>query len=176
MSQMRRIIVGVSGSPASLQALRYGARLAHLQDAAVLAVLAWTPPGGELAERSHPSAYLREIWVEAARQRLLTAIDLGLGGVPPGIAFNMQVARGEPGSVLVGSAIEDGDVLVIGAGRRGPIRRALACRVSRYCLAHASCPVVAVPPSELAHESRGIRGWIFRHRGLRPTELDPARP
>lgn len=176
MSQMRRIIIGVSGSPASLQALRYGARLAHFQDAAVLAVLAWTPPGGELAERSHPSAYLREIWVEAARQRLLTAIDLGLGGVPPGIAFNLQVARGEAGSVLVSSAAEDGDVLVIGAGRRGPIRHALACRVSRYCLAHASCPVVAVPPSELAHESRGIRGWILRHRGLRPPELDPARP
>jgi nucleotide-binding universal stress UspA family protein len=176
MSQMRRIIIGVSGSPASLQALRYGAQLARFQDAAVVAVLAWIPPGGELAERSHPSTYLREVWVEAARQRLLTAIDLGLGGVPPGGAFVLQVARGEAGNVLVNAAREDGDVLVIGAGRRGPIRRGFACRVSRYCLAHAVCPVLAVPPSELAQESHGIRGWISRHRGLRPPELNPARP
>lgn len=174
MSQMRRIIVGVSGSPASLQALRYGARLAQSQDAALVVVLAWIPPGGELAERSHPSAYLREVWKDAARQRLLAAIDLGLGGAPPGIDFGMQISRGEPGVVLVATACEHGDVLVIGAGRRGSVRRGLACRVSRYCLAHAVCPVIAIPPSALEQVNHGIRGWIFRHRGLRPPELDPA--
>src|SRR5258708_37035022 len=63
------------------------------------------------------------------------------------------------------------DVLVIGAGRRGTLARALSCRVSRYCLAHAQCPVIAVPPTELAQVSHGLRGWAFRHRGLRPDDV-----
>jgi hypothetical protein len=61
-------------------------------------------------------------------------------------------------------------VLVIGAGRRGALARALSCGVSRYCLAHARCPVVAVPPAELAQLAHGLRGWAFWHRGLSPDD------
>jgi nucleotide-binding universal stress UspA family protein len=171
MSEMRRIVAGVSGSPGGLQALRYGAWLARAHRAELVAVHAWTPPGGDLAERGHPSAYLREIWKDAARQRLLEAIDLALGGVPAGVAFSSQLRRGEAGQALVAAAAEPADVLVIGAGRRGPIGRALACRVSRYCVAHAVCPVIAVPPSPLATASQGLRGWVLRHRGMHPDEL-----
>jgi len=47
--------------------------------------------------------------------------------------------------------------------------------VGRFCLAHAICPVVAVPPSELEQASRGLRGWAFRHRAASPANaLDPA--
>jgi len=36
----------------------------------------------------------------------------------------------------------------------------------------ARCPVVAVPPSPLRLEAgHGLRGWMFRHRGLSPREL-----
>ena len=49
-----RIIVGVSGSPGSLQALRHAAGLARMHEAALVPVLAWVPPGGDLADRSHP--------------------------------------------------------------------------------------------------------------------------
>ena len=48
----------------------------------VSAVIAWVPPGGDLAERSHPSPYLRRLWYEAARARLAAAFDEALGGVP----------------------------------------------------------------------------------------------
>ena len=70
----------------------------------------------------------------------------------------------------VSPAIPD-DLLVIGAGRRGTLAHALSCRVSRYCLAHAQCPVVAVPPPALAQVSHGLRGWAFRHRGLSPDDI-----
>jgi hypothetical protein len=65
-------------------------------------------------------------------------------------------------------AANPGDMLIIGAGRRGALAHALSCRVSRYCLAHAQCPVVAVPPPALAQASHGLRGWALRHRGLSP--------
>jgi Universal stress protein family len=86
--------------------------------------------------------------------------------VPPGVPVEPLVLRGEPGSVLVRVADSDDDLLVVGAGRRGALGRMTSCRVSRYCLAHATCPVVAVPPSALAQMGRGLRGWAFRHRNL----------
>jgi nucleotide-binding universal stress UspA family protein len=168
VSAVRRIIVGVSGSPGSLQALRHAADLARAHYAPLIPVLAWLPPGGDLADRSHPSPYLRAVWRGAAWQRLWQAIDLAFGSVPDGVAFEPEVVRGEPGHVLTALADHPDDMLVIGAGRRGVLAHALSCRVSRYCMAHAECPVVAVPPPALAQMSHGLRGWAFRHRGLSP--------
>ncbi len=171
MSGVRRIIVGVSGSPGSLQALRHAADLARIHTAVLIPVLAWVPPGGEVADRSAPSAYLRKLWQDAAWQRLATAIELAFGGIPDGVAVRPDVVRGEAGHVLVNAACDPGDLLVIGAGRRGPLAHAMSCRVSRYCVAHAQCPVVAVPPPALAQMSHGLRGWAFRHRGLSPDDI-----
>ncbi len=49
---------------------------------------------------------------------------------------------------------------MVSAGRRGRLHRALHASVGRYCLAHAHCPVVAVPPSELleALEQAALQG------------------
>jgi nucleotide-binding universal stress UspA family protein len=171
VSGVRRIIVGVSGSPGSLQALRHAADLARMHEATLVPVLAWLPPGGDLADRSHPSPYLRTVWRDAAWQRLWAAVDLALGGVPQDVAFESDVVRGDPAHVLVGIASHPDDILVIGAGRRGKLAHALSCWVSRYCLAHAQCPVVAVPPPALAQASHGLRGWAFRHRGLNPDSI-----
>jgi nucleotide-binding universal stress UspA family protein len=161
---VRRVIAGVSGSAGSLQALRYAAEMARSQDAALAPVLAWIPPGGELADRRAPSPELRRAWKQAAWDRLSRAIDLGIGGPPADLAFSPQIARGEPGQVLSELAVEQGDVLVIGAGRRGAIGRLLRCRASRYCVGHARCPVISVPPAPLAAEVHGLHGWMRRHR------------
>ena len=166
MSRVRRVFAGVNGSPGSLQALRYAAGLARMHDSALIPVLVWAPPGGELADRRGPSLYLRQVWKDAAWQRLWYALDLAFGGAPAGVTVEPMVVRGDAGSVLVRVADSDDDLLVVGAGRRGVFSRIAACRVSRYCLAHATCPVVAVPPSALAQMGRGLRGWAFRHRHL----------
>src|ERR1700755_2397065 len=79
---VRRIIVGVHGSPGSLQALRFAADEARQRDVPLLAITAWVPPGGDVAERRHPSPYLRKLWREAARERLWGAVGARLGGVP----------------------------------------------------------------------------------------------
>jgi len=77
---VRRIIVGVHGSLGSLQALRYAADEARQRNVLMLPVIAWVPPGGDLAERRHSSPYLRKIWRDAAWERLVAAFDDGLGG------------------------------------------------------------------------------------------------
>jgi nucleotide-binding universal stress UspA family protein len=162
-----RVIVGVHGSPGSLQALRYAADEARRRDVPLLAVIAWVPPGGDVAERRNASPYLRRIWREAAGDRLHGAFEDGLGGIPAGLDVKLYVARGEIGPVLVDAASQPDDLLVVGAGRRGRLGRLLHGSVGRYCLAHARCPVLAVPPSALMDEvGHGLRSWRLRRHVL----------
>jgi len=143
--------------------LRYATDEARRRKIPLVPVLAWLPPGGDLAERRNPSPYLRRIWREAAWQRLWAAFDDGLGGVPGDIEVTPQVVRGETGPVLVDVACSAEDLLIIGTGRRSTLGRLLHSSVGRYCMAHARCPVLAVPPSALMDEmGRGLRPWQLR--------------
>jgi nucleotide-binding universal stress UspA family protein len=168
--QVRRIIVGVSGSPGSLQALRYAAGLARSGNAVLTPVLAWTPPGGELADRRSPCEPLRAAWKQAAWERLWRAVELAIGGPPADLEFAPEIIRGAAGKVLSDVARQPGDVLVVGAGKRGALQLT-ARRVSTYCIGHARCPVIAVPPPELAAEMHGWHGWMQRHR-MHPEDVD----
>jgi nucleotide-binding universal stress UspA family protein len=169
---VRRIIVGVHGSLGSLQALRYAADEARQRNVPLLPVIAWVPPGGDLAERRNSSPYLRKIWRDAAWERLWEAFDSGLGGLPADLRVEPIVARGETGPVLVETADQPDDLLIIGTGRRGA-GRVLRRSVSRYCLAHARCPVLAVPPSALMDElGHGLRSWQLRRHALIPDRFD----
>ncbi|MGD0704253.1 MAG: universal stress protein [Trebonia sp.] len=174
MTAVRRVVVGVHGSLGSLQALRAAADEARARQAVLVPVIAWTPPGGDFAERSHPSPYLRRIWREAARQRLADAFEAALGGVPDDLPVQARVERGEAGPVLTDVADHRDDLLVIGTGRRSAIGRALRKSVGRYCLAHARCPVFAVPPSALVEElGNGLpRSWSLRRRRVLMLEIE----
>ena len=163
MPAVRRIIVGVHGTLGSLQALRFAAAEARQRDVPLIPVIAWTPPGGDLAERRHPSPYLRKIWRNAAWDRLWSAFDAGLGEVPEDITMQAAAVRGDAEPVLIDVATGQEDLLIIGTSRRSSIGRLLHHDVGRYCLAHAQCPVLAVPPSalmnELGHGLRARHPW-----------------
>jgi nucleotide-binding universal stress UspA family protein len=170
VSGVRRVIVGASGSPGSLRALRHAEDLARHSDATLTPVLAWVPPGGELAARQ-PCPALVRLWEEAAWQRLWEALDAAWGQIPGGLSVQPVVQRGQPGPVLVAVARQLDDLLVVGAGRRGALAWLGHGRVSRYCLSHAQCPVLAVPPAVLAQEGRGLHGWARRRRGINVEEI-----
>jgi hypothetical protein len=55
--------------------------LAHGHDATLIPLLVWAP-GGEFANCSSPSGYLRQIWRDDAWQRLWDAVN----AAPVGIA------------------------------------------------------------------------------------------
>ncbi|MGW2305461.1 universal stress protein [Streptomyces sp. NPDC001809] len=55
-----------------------------------------------------------------------------------------------------------GDLLVIGAGRRDGLRRLIFPSVVRHCVAHAACPVLAVPPSPLLSDLVSARRRLSR--------------
>ena len=170
------VVAGVSGSPGSVHALRYAAELARRHGAALVPVLAWVPPGGDLAEHKHPDPELRRLWQQDAWQRLRGALGTAFGGLQPGVRTWPLVLRGPAGPALVSLARQSGDLLVIGAGRRTALTRLVCCPVARHCLAHARRPVLAVPPPDLAqHAGHGLRGWAFRHRGLDPRHASLPR-
>jgi nucleotide-binding universal stress UspA family protein len=169
---VRRVIVGTSGSPGSLRALRSAEDLARAHDATLIPVLTWVPPGGDLADRHRPCGYLRRIWQEDARRRLRDALIAAWGEIPGDPPVQPLVQRGEAGWILVHLACCPGDLLVVGAGRRGALARLVSGKVSRYCLAHAECPVLAVPPPALAREAgHGPLVWAFWHRTLTPDRV-----
>ena len=174
MPTVRRVIVGVHGSPGSLQALRYAADEAWRRGVPLLPVTAWVAPGGDLAERRHASPYLRKLWWDDAIKRQRAAFDAGLGGLfPADLRVEPLVARGETGPVLVDTADQPDDLLIVGTGRRVGLGRMLHRSASRYCLAHAKCPVLVIPPSPLMEEmGRSLRSWPLRRQALIPDTPD----
>ena len=170
MPAVCRIVAGVSGSPGSVHALRHAADLARHHAATLIPLLIWVPPGGNLADRKSPDPELRQLWEDDAWQRLWQAVDTAFGGLPAGIRAQPVVLRGQPGKALTLVARQPGDVLVIGAGRQGSLQRLGGCGVSRYCLAHAHCPVLAIPAPVLIQQAGyGLGGKAFRHRWIRAT-------
>jgi len=172
VSGVGRVIVGTSGSPGSLQALHYAEGMARAHGAVLIPVLAWELPGGDYTERAHPSGELRQVWRNLACHRLRDALIAVWGEPPNDPLVQPHVERGPAGWVLVNLACRPGDVLVVGAGRRGALARMIFSKVSRYCLAHAQCPVLAIPPPALARELAHSRlAWMFWHRPLTPEQI-----
>ena len=95
------------------------------------------------------------------------------GGVPADLHVETQAVRGDTGPVLVDVASQPDDLLIIGTGRRARFGRMTRRSVSRYCLAHARCPVLAVPPSALMDEmSHPLHSWHIRRHELTPDTPD----
>ncbi|MET9893390.1 universal stress protein [Streptomyces sp. NPDC006465] len=170
-----RVVVGVNGSPGGLAALhraRYEARRGGTE---LVAVFAWEPPGGSLAHRRALCPLPLEDLRRDAGRRLLAALEAAFGTAGPGVPYRAVVVQGAGGPALVDTADREDDLLVVGAGSRGPVLRALLPSVARYCLAHARCPVLAVPPSPLADHLSAVHRRIALRLPLDARELTEGR-
>jgi nucleotide-binding universal stress UspA family protein len=118
-------------------------------------------------------------WERPARERLLKTLCDVFGGTDTAVPGQALLVRGAPGPALVRIASRENDLLVIGAGQRGRLQRALWPSVGRYCLAHATCPVLAVPPSPLqttltaVHRRNALRLRLDTRHLARDLETAP---
>ncbi|GAA3941087.1 hypothetical protein GCM10022244_56360 [Streptomyces gulbargensis] len=153
-----RVVVGVSGSLASLAALRQATAHARRASVPLVAVLAWEPPEGETLYARHPDRAWARLWAEDARLRLARAVEDGLGRVPDGPAVELRTVRAAPVTALCALARPD-DLLVLGAAARPGLTARLRARpVRRGVLARAACPVLLVPgPALRPGEARVLR-------------------
>jgi len=132
-----RIVVGVDGSPASVDALRWAARQADLTGAAVEAVISWDYPSTSGMEFGS----LDIDWAGNARAALVDTLHVALGDNATMITGT--VTRGHPAEVLVAAA-QGADLLVVGSRGHAALPGRLLGSVSEHVAARAACPVVVV--------------------------------
>ncbi|WP_042381050.1 universal stress protein [Streptacidiphilus melanogenes] len=182
MSHSGRVVVGVSGTPTSLQALRAAVVEARRSRSQLVAVLAWTPPGGEISYRRAPCPPLLRVWEDEAARRLRNSFDEAFGGLPEDLPVELVTVRGEAGVSLVYVADRSEDLLVVGAGPHDAWARLFHGSTTRHCVGHANCRVLAVPAPELLAElPRSLRHRVpVAPRELTtavlPAAPDPAHP
>jgi len=131
-----RIVVGVDGSDASLDATRWAFRQAQLTDCALEAVACWHVPDeyAELvAEKIDWNARAAAMLDDA----LATIEDTG------SVPVTRTLTQGHPAKILT-DASEGADLLVVGSRGHGGFVGMLLGSVSVHVSAHAHCPVVVV--------------------------------
>ena len=132
------IVVGLDETDASHAALRWAFDRSLRTGNPVSAVYVYDTPSAPVL-RSHAVRSARE---GHARARATGWIESVQNSAAP--QARLVVAEGSPVKVLL-AASRSADMMVLGAPRRGRLRRVLANRVARRCSGRAACPVVLVP-------------------------------
>lgn len=160
LPEIRRIVVGVDGSPASDLALRWALDEGAFRRVPVSAVYAWQPPpvGEFVVPPGEASERLAGVVVDHARA-VAAGSDRSSG-------FDAAVMPGAPVPVLVDES-SDGGLLVVGAREHGWLHDEVIGAVASRCADEAECPVVVVHP--------GRRMEVASAAQSRSSARDPVR-
>lgn len=160
-----RVIVGIQESVAGLRALRMAVAEARRRGASLYALRAW--PYSSPVRGAVVPPWQDDLAQEAANV-VRRAFDVTMGGIPTDFDVFIATVEGAPGPALVRFADRDEDVLCVGVGRRRWWHRLLGAGVAGYCVAHATCPVLAVPPDSFARNApyRRLRRELDRDLAL----------
>jgi nucleotide-binding universal stress UspA family protein len=149
-------VVGVDGSEASIEALRYAHDLAVPLSAKVIALACWDAPpvydGYVAMGIDHFDVRAGEILQEAVAR--------ALGPEPPGMV-ETRLVQGHPRHALI-EASRTADMLVLGRRGHGGFGGLLLGSVSSALVAHAHCPVLVVhtpekrQPAGAGHQGLGL--------------------
>ncbi|MCA4134931.1 universal stress protein [Arthrobacter sp. M4] len=137
-----KIVVGVDGSEASIEALRQARRLGEALDAEVVAVAFWEYPQTYMSYVS--TAF--EGFEERAGEILKEAVDKAFDSdLPASVTPRLRFGAVRP-SLL--DASKTALMIVVGRRGHGGFGGMLLGSVSSALVAHAHCPVLVVHSSE----------------------------
>jgi len=128
------VVVGVDSSPGADPALHAAFDEAAARDTRILAVRAWSPPGGPWH-----SADVAEI--ETVEQRALADAVASWREKYPDVPVDLRLVTGDAGEVLV-AASREAQLTVVGTRGRGGVAGLLLGSVSQHVLHHASGPLL----------------------------------
>jgi nucleotide-binding universal stress UspA family protein len=140
-----KIIVGVDGSEASVEALRQGQRIATALSAPLEAWGCWEMPLGY-------EGYLAmgiDGFAHDAEERLDKAVVEAFGTEKPRNVSSRLVQRSPRAGLVEGS--KHASLLVVGRRGHGGFGGLLLGSVSSACVAHAHCPVLVVHSPDKSH-------------------------
>jgi nucleotide-binding universal stress UspA family protein len=145
---MGRIVVGVDGSPHSVEALRWAIDEARRRDATIEAISAWQYPWVATAS---PMGSM-PIPVEQVETDTIAMLDATIAAACPDAAAAAAIERhvvvdGAAHALL--TAAEGAELLVVGARGHGGFVGLVLGSVATQVAQHATCPVVIVPRGAL---------------------------
>ncbi|MDI6627729.1 MAG: universal stress protein [Rhodococcus sp. (in: high G+C Gram-positive bacteria)] len=137
----QKIVVGVDGSPASIDAARWAATLAEKVDSPLLIAGAVQQPVFYMGEPA--SVVPREVWDEQRRaaERVVTDVATAVLGRHPNLAVTTSVEEATACAMMVGHS-RTARVLVVGNSGSGPIVSALFGSTAQETSNAALCPVI----------------------------------
>ena len=147
---MKRILVGVDASPASVQALERAADEARLRGATLEVVHAFNPPDQSTAFPVVPEKGADKVNLEAERDKANaklgrwleeSEVDLTDLDVEWSVLANNRATE-----VLIDRS-KDADLVVVGSRGRGGFRGLLLGSTGEQVTRHAKCPVLVVRPT-----------------------------
>jgi nucleotide-binding universal stress UspA family protein len=139
----RRIVVGVDGSPSSVEALRWATRQAALTDATVEAVIAWHFPLALGGYAWPPAGVLETTDFAGLAGKILAEAIASAADASDQERITQVVTEGSAAQVLIEQA-DGADLLVVGSRGHGGFTEALLGSVSQHCVHHSRCPVVII--------------------------------
>jgi nucleotide-binding universal stress UspA family protein len=148
------IVVGIDGSPSSIQALEWAAREAALEQRPLALLhtfhvegIYWMPAMG------YEPAEIRSLLREDGT-KLLDAAEQRATEITPGLDLYRVMGDADPRTALI-EASHQASMIVLGSRGRGPLASTFLGSVGVTVLRHATCPVVVRRP-EHDHVSRGV--------------------
>jgi nucleotide-binding universal stress UspA family protein len=138
-----RIVVGIDGSEASREALRWAANEADVRGVDLQVVGVWSfpmyldPMGG-----AHPLPNLLERTEERERKMIDDEIQSVLG-TSPVISITKTLRCGSTAPELLDASV-GAELLVVGSRGRGGFMSALMGSTAMHCVQHATVPVAVV--------------------------------
>ena len=139
---MTRIIVGVDGSPESIEALKWAFDEARCRQGSVVALHAWHDVYASGAP--YTVAVDPKLYTDAGHRLLERALAEAAPGAD--LEVHRRVVHNGPASAIL-EAAEDADLIVVGSRGRGGFAGLLLGSVSQQVVHHAPCPVVVIPAS-----------------------------
>jgi nucleotide-binding universal stress UspA family protein len=141
-SQEPLIVVGVDGSPSSVQALRWAIGQAALTGASIQAVIAWHFPNSHGAPLPDTGDY-PVLAAETLDKAIATARNASTDPSEADVTITSYVGEGPAAEILLDRG-RQARLLVVGNRGHGGLSEALLGSVSQHLVHHAAVPVVVI--------------------------------
>jgi len=138
-NEIKRIVVGIDGSPGSDQATAWAIDQAVRSDAELVLVHGWVYPyAGARTGVSEPRDEMR---LDA--MRTLETAMANVRDQVPGLRCHSVISEESASKAIIDAAV-DGDLVVVGSRGRGGFSALMLGSVSRTVVQHSPCPVAVI--------------------------------
>lgn len=150
---MKRIVVGVDGSEASMAALRWAVDEADLHGASLQVVYAyehvmpWTTYASDEGMTARQIEAMRHDLQHAADEaaaRAQALVDAQVAQLDTSVPLEAVAVQAHHPAEVLNERSKEADLLVVGSRGRGGFAGLLLGSVSQQCASHASCPVTII--------------------------------